>query len=62
LKSGASLDQVKKAWRDLVMVWHPDRFPNNESLQRKAGERLKEINAAYEMLKQHLGSSEAAPA
>ena len=62
LKSGASLDQVKKAWRDLVLVWHPDRFPNNESLQRKAGERLKEINAAYEMLKQHLGSSEAAPA
>lgn len=61
LKSGASLDQIKKAWRDLVMVWHPDRFPNNEGLQRKAGERLKEINAAYEMLKQHVSSSDPAP-
>ena len=42
--------QVQKAYRDLVQVWHPDRFTNNERLQSKAQEQLKEINLAYEYL------------
>src|ERR1700743_1234250 len=50
VKEGASLEEVKKAYRDLVQVWHPDRFANNERLQSKAQERLKEINGAYDYL------------
>jgi hypothetical protein len=34
LEPGASLEQVKQAWRELVKVWHPDRFPNDDKLQR----------------------------
>ena len=32
-------------------MWHPDRFLNNPRLQQKADEKMKEINQAYEILK-----------
>jgi len=48
---GASLEEVREAWRDLVQVWHPDRFRANSRLHQKAEERLKRINLAYETLK-----------
>jgi len=34
----------------LANVWHPDRFVGNPRLQKKAEEKLKEINAAYEYI------------
>jgi preprotein translocase subunit Sec63 len=51
LKPSASQEEVNQAYRDLVNVWHPDRFANNLRLQRKAEEKLKEINEAYEYIK-----------
>lgn len=60
IKPGASPEEVKQAYRDLAMVWHPDRFPaDNPRLKEKAQEELKKINAAYEVLKPHLVSSSA---
>jgi hypothetical protein len=50
VKHGASLEEVKKVYRDLVQIWHPDRFSGNERLQIKAQEQLKQINLAYEYL------------
>jgi tetratricopeptide (TPR) repeat protein len=50
LEAGATKEEVKEAYRDLVHVWHPDRFAQNSRLQKKAEEKLKEINAAYEEL------------
>jgi hypothetical protein len=50
LEPGASMAEVKTAWRDLAQVWHPDRFAGNERLQKKAEEALKEINEAYHRL------------
>ncbi len=47
----ASPEEVRKAWRDLVRVWHPDRFANDPELQKVADERLRAINEAYEALK-----------
>lgn len=47
LASGASLEEVKRAYRDLVKVWHPDRFTHDPRLQEKAQEKLKKINEAY---------------
>ena len=47
---GASEKEVKQAYRDLVSVWHPDRFSGNPRLQARAQEKLKEANAAYETL------------
>lgn len=50
LKPGASQERIKEAFRDLVKVWHPDRFSHDPKLQKKAQERLKEINLAYQRL------------
>jgi curved DNA-binding protein CbpA len=44
---GASIEEVKQSYRDLVKIWHPDRFDNDPRLQKKASEKLKEINRAY---------------
>ncbi|MET0645347.1 MAG: J domain-containing protein [Pyrinomonadaceae bacterium] len=47
---GTSGRELKEAYRDLAKVWHPDRFSHDPRLQRKAQEKLKEINEAYERL------------
>jgi hypothetical protein len=56
LNPGASIEEVKRAYRDLVRVWHPDRFSNDPRLQQKAQEKLKDINEAYEKLQAFLSS------
>ncbi len=53
LKPGASPEEVKQAYKDLVSVWHPDRFSHNPRLQQKAQEKLKEINRAYEAIESY---------
>ncbi len=55
LKPGASQEELTQAYRDLANVWHPDRFAGNPRLQKKAEERIKEINAAYEYIKSFYG-------
>ena len=31
LPSGASPDEIKRAYHDLAFVWHPDRFTHNKT-------------------------------
>ena len=50
IEPGASLEEIKHAYRDLAFVWHPDRFAHNDRLQQKAQQRLTEINQAYDEL------------
>ena len=43
----ASDDEVKKAYRELVRKYHPDKYRDSD-LADLATEKMKEINAAYE--------------
>lgn len=52
LDQTASIEEVRQAYKDLVMVWHPDRFCHNPRLQRKAEDKLKQFNQAYDHLRQ----------
>src|SRR5438876_11561879 len=50
LAPGASPEVVKQAYRELVKIWHPDRFPNDPKFQKRANEKTKEINEAYKKI------------
>ncbi len=56
LKNATSLNQVKHAYRELVHVWHPDRFSPNSPIKQRAEEKMREINIAYEKLIAFLSS------
>ena len=53
LPAGSSAEDIRTAWLDLAKVWHPDRFPNDERLRKKADEKLSEVNSAYDALKDY---------
>ena len=53
LHADASFQEIKQAYRDLALVWHPDRFAHSARLQEKASEKLKEINIAYDVLRSY---------
>jgi hypothetical protein len=42
--------QIRKAYRLLVKVWHPDRFQSDQSLKEAAETKLKDVNAAFKFL------------
>lgn len=50
---GVSIVEIKKVYKELVQVWHPDRFANNPNLAKRATEKMKEINEAYSYICQH---------
>jgi len=53
LARGSTPQEIKKAWRKLSMENHPDRVTHlGEEFRRLAEERMRRINAAYEVLKQ----------
>ena len=53
----ATDDEVKKAYRRMAMKYHPDRVAGmSEEMQRNAAEQMKEINEAYEVIKQRRAS------
>jgi hypothetical protein len=58
---GAPAAELKAAHRDLVKVWHPDRFAHDPRLQQKAQEKLKEINDAYDLLTSGKSARRAPP-
>lgn len=59
VSSNADEETVKKAYKELVKKYHPDKYVNNP-LADLAAEKMKEINQAYDMIinkKSSTGSS-----
>src|SRR5207245_8419007 len=50
LPPSASSAEIKKAWLELVQIWHPDRFHHSSNLHRKAEARTQMINQAFQTL------------
>ncbi len=46
VSKNASVDEIKKAYRDLALKYHPDRNPGD----KQAEEKFKELTEAYEVL------------
>ena len=58
LKDGASNSEVKKAYRKLVSQYHPDKLVSRglpEEMMEVAKTRVREINTAYDQIKQAKG-------
>ena len=54
LTSNPSLVEVKKAYREQVKLWHPDRYSNGSVMKEKAQKNIQDANLAYAFLKRHL--------
>ncbi len=48
VKKSANLDEIKKAYRELALRFHPDRVPHEQ--KKEAEEKFKEISEAYAVL------------
>lgn len=46
-------DEIKKAYRELIKKWHPDKFPNQPDKILKALENSKKINEAFSFLENY---------
>ena len=57
-----SKEQLRHAYRDLVKVWHPDRFQSDEQLRTRAERTLQSINDAYALLQDKAASPTSASA
>ncbi len=51
LEPGASLQEVKTAYRELCLIWHPDKNP--ERVSERATKKIQTLNEAHQWLLQH---------
>lgn len=58
LAPGASVQEVKNAYRELCIIWHPDKHP--ERVSTRATQKLQALNEAYHWLMRH-GNLRQAP-
>jgi curved DNA-binding protein CbpA len=56
IKQGASQEEIKRAYRELVKQYHPDQYGDNP-LRDLAEEKLREINEAYDTLTKNAQNS-----
>ncbi len=53
VKPGTSLEEIEKTYEELIQVWHPDGFTNNQKLRERANKKIKEIHQAYDYICQY---------
>ena len=55
----ASAEAARQAYHELLKVWHPDRFPNDPGIQRRANWKTAQINEAYQTVNAYLSGASA---
>ncbi len=53
LKDAATLEEVRRAYKEEVAAWHPDRFTAGTKMHGRAQEKLKRLNEARSVLIEH---------
>ncbi|GEM_PF-1903900 len=54
LTPGATMKEVSRAYRDMISKYHPDKTTNlGKELQELAAQKSREINEAYQWIKEH---------
>jgi hypothetical protein len=61
LPPGSPEDAARLSYRELVKAWHPDRFQGNADQLDEAHEMLKEINWAYDYLRDKVFANQPPP-
>jgi curved DNA-binding protein CbpA len=50
----ATAERIKRSYRRLVKIYHPDRFPGGSEAHAEAEKKIREINIAYGVLSKPL--------
>lgn len=53
---GAPMSEIESSFREMVKVWHPDRFPDNPQLQIRATKKTSELTKAFQWLRKNEAS------
>lgn len=53
----ATIEEINREYRDKLQFYHPDKWQTNQSMRKKAEEKSKAINEAYQILKDPLARS-----
>jgi len=61
LRPGASKEEIRGAYKNLLIVWDTHKRTDYPTLQKKAQETIKEIDEAYEKLILHM-AADSSPA
>lgn len=56
VNENASQEEIKRAYRELAKKYHPDQYGDNP-LKDLAGQKMREINEAYDYLMKNSGAS-----
>ncbi len=56
LDANASPDDVQKAFRKIVKIWHPDLYTGSPKLKDMAEEKLKAVNIAYATVRSYIAT------
>jgi curved DNA-binding protein CbpA len=61
LPNQANAAEIRQAYKRLVKKWHPDKFESDSPIKAYAEERIKLINAAYDLLRKHQSETKPLP-